>query len=129
MSRRNWASIAATISLLILPAGASAVIKNLIPLRNVLNSEQMIFEAKVEKIDPDKPAIWLKPGDVWKGKLPFTRMPVNMTGDAEAQREKQTPQLLKRLAPDLGVVMFVSKKGSRYLAFAYSNGTWFQMEG
>ncbi len=129
MSRRIWAWMAAAISLLVLAASASAVIKNLIPLRSVLTSEQMIFEAKVEKIDPDKPAIWLKPGEAWKGKVPFVRMPVNMTGDAEAQREKQTPQLLKRLAPDLDIVLFVSKRGNRYLAFAYSNGTWIQMEG
>jgi outer membrane protein assembly factor BamB len=129
MSRRTWALIIACTSLLVLPAVAPAVVKNLIPLRTVLNGEQLIFEAKVEKLDPDKPFILLKPGEVWKGKLPFTTMPIDMTGDPVAKRENETPKIFKRLAAGLNIVMFVSKRGSRYTAFAYSNGTWFQVEG
>src|SRR5260221_800877 len=114
---------------LLLTAGACAVIKNVIPLRDVVASEQMILVAKVDKIDPERPSVIFTVGEALKGKPPFERMPVNMTGDAEAKREKHTPQILKRLTPDLNVLMFVSKKGQRYLAFVYSNGTWFQMEG
>src|SRR5262245_7521219 len=128
MSRRMGMLISITISLL-LAAVSQAVIKNLIPLRDVVSSEQMIFVAKVEKIDPARPAVVFTSGEALKGKAIFERMPVNMTGDAEAAREKHTEKILKRLAPDLSIVMFVSKRGGRYLAFGFSNGTWFQMEG
>src|SRR5262249_35200367 len=30
---------------------------------------------------------------------------------------------------DLPVIVFASKRGKRYVAFGYTNGTWFQMEG
>jgi outer membrane protein assembly factor BamB len=36
---------------------------------------------------------------------------------------------LKRLARDLRVIIFTSRRGKRYTAFAYSNGTWFQLVG
>jgi outer membrane protein assembly factor BamB len=128
MSR--WMGIPLTIACaLLLTAGARAVIKNLIPLRDVVASEQMIFLAKVDKLDPARPAVVFTSGEALKGKVPFERMPVNMTGDAEATREKHTEKIFKRLKPDLNVLMFVSKKGQRYLAFVFSNGTWFQMEG
>src|SRR5882762_8622784 len=56
-------------------------------------------------------------------------MPVNLTGDSEAKKEKHTEMLLKRLAPKLPLVVFASKRGSRYTAFGYTNGTWIQMLG
>jgi outer membrane protein assembly factor BamB len=129
MSRWIRALLPALPALLLLATPAAAVIKNLIPLRTVVSGEQMIFEAKVEKLDPSRPAAFFVPSEALKGKVPFKRLAVNMAGDAEAQREKHTEQMLKRLAPDLNVLMFVSKKGPRYLAFVYTNGTWFQMEG
>jgi outer membrane protein assembly factor BamB len=121
--------IAGLLAVPFLCAPARAVIKNIVPLRSVIAGEQMIFMAKVDKIDPSRPAIVFTAGEALKGKISFGRMPVNMTGDAEAKREKHTEKILKRLAPELNVVMFVSKRGPRYLAFVFSNGTWFQMEG
>src|SRR5207245_3536639 len=47
----------------------------------------------------------------------------------EDQKAKHTPQLLKRLAADLPVVVFVNQRGKRYEAFVFSNGTWFQAIG
>src|SRR5262249_18852245 len=37
--------------------------------------------------------------------------------------------LLKRLAADLPLVVFASKREKQYTAFAYTNGTWFQILG
>src|SRR5205809_845815 len=84
---------------------ALAVISRLIPLREVLASEQMIFTAKVVKLDPDKPAAVLQVVDDLKGKAPFRTLPVGLTADAEGQRQGHTPKLLKRLAPGLTVVV------------------------
>src|SRR5262249_28321071 len=106
---------------------ASAVITRLTPLREVLKSEQLIFTVKVEKLDPDKPPVVLKVVEDLKGKAPFRRLPVNLTADSYGQREQHTAKLLKRLAADLPLVVFASKREKQYTAFAYTNGTWFQI--
>jgi outer membrane protein assembly factor BamB len=114
----------------LLAAGvAEAVITRLTPLKEVLATEQYIFTVEVEKVDPDKPALVLQVRDDLKGKAPFRRLPVNLTGDSEGQKEKHTPQLLKRVAPKVMLVVFASQRGKRYTAFGYTNGTWFQMLG
>ncbi|HEV3117066.1 MAG TPA: PQQ-binding-like beta-propeller repeat protein, partial [Gemmataceae bacterium] len=128
---KAWARLgvfAVTALLLTLPR-ADAVITRLTPLREVLNSEQLIFSVKVDQLDPDKPSVTLKLDETLKGKVPFEKLPINLTGDSEGQREQHTSKLLKRLAKDLDLVIFTSKRGKRYTAFGYTNGTWFQVIG
>src|SRR5207248_2413881 len=36
---------------------------------------------------------------------------------------------LKRIAPKMPLVVFVTRQGPSYRAFAYTNGTWFEMRG
>src|SRR5262249_19047942 len=108
---------------------ALGVVTRLIPLREVLASEQFIFTAKVAKLDPDKPALVLQVANDLKGKAPYRKLAVSLTADGEGQRGEHTPKLLKRLTPGLTVIVFASKRGQRYTAFAYSNGTWFQLIG
>ena len=108
---------------------AEAVITALYPLKDVLATGQYIFMAKINKIDPDKPALVLGVEEKLKGQPPFDKLAVNLTGDSEGQKAKHTPQLLKRLEADLPVVVFVNQRGKRYEAFVYSNGTWFQTIG
>src|SRR5262249_20922736 len=67
--------------------------------------------------------------DDLKGKFPVRRLPVNLTGDQEAKKDNHTPQLLKRLAPKLPVVLFGTLRADQFTLFAYSNGTWFQLVG
>lgn len=116
-------------ALLLAVSPAFALIKNLLPLKDVLATEEYIFTAKVEKLLPDKPAVVFTVTDALKGKPPFQRMAVSLAGDALAKREQETPKLLKRLAPSLTVLVFAHKQGKGYQAFVYSNGTWFQMRG
>src|SRR5207244_9263603 len=108
---------------------AQAFITALYPLKDVLAGGQFIFMAKVEKIDPDKPALVLQMTEKLKGKPGFDRLPINLTGDSEGQKAKHTPQLLKRLASGMPVVVFVNQRGKRYEAFVFTNGTWFQAIG
>lgn len=64
--------------------------------------------------------------DHLKGTAPFTRIPVNLAGD----KQKHTPQLLKRIAADLPLVVGIKKQeNGRLMMLAYSNGTWFQVLG
>ncbi|HEV3237877.1 MAG TPA: PQQ-binding-like beta-propeller repeat protein [Gemmataceae bacterium] len=108
---------------------AHAVIQRLTPLKDVLAESQFIFVAKVDVIDPDKPSVVLKVDEQLKGKATFEKLPINLTGDSEAKKLDHTPQLLKRLAPKLTVIVFASKQDKKYTAFAFSNGTWFQLVG
>jgi outer membrane protein assembly factor BamB len=108
---------------------AQAYVTRLTPLREALAAYPHIFLVKVEKLDPDKPSVVLQVSEELKGKAPFQKLPVNLTADSEGQRDQHTPKLLKRLAPDLPLVLFASKMGQRYVAFAYTNGTWFQLLG
>jgi outer membrane protein assembly factor BamB len=126
--RRRWIVLCLGLLLCLDPA-ARAVITRLTPLREVLNSEQLIFTVKVAKLDPDKPAVIFQVEEDLKGKATFRKLPVNLTADSEGQREQHTPKLLKRLADELELVIFASKRGKRYTAFGYTNGTWFQLIG
>jgi outer membrane protein assembly factor BamB len=122
-------SVCACVSALCLTPPARAVITALTPLKQVLDKEQLIFVAKVGQVLPDKPAIVLERAENLKGEAPFERLPVNLTGDSEAAKGKHTEALLERVERDLPVIVFASKRGKRYVAFGYTNGTWFQMEG
>jgi hypothetical protein len=105
---------------------ARAVIQVLIPLQALIADSDHIFVAKVERIDPAKPAAVFVATQAIKGELPLERMPVNLTGD----KEKHTPQLLQRLAPDLPLIMCLKKQDQgKQMVLAFSNGTWFQVLG
>jgi outer membrane protein assembly factor BamB len=109
-------------------APARAVIEKLTPLDEFIHKgSDFIFTATVTRFDPDKPGVVLEPGETLKGKVPFGRLPVNLTGDDYARQKKHTPQLLKRLAPKQTLVVFAYKMEGQYVALAYTNGTWFQM--
>ncbi|MCE9531858.1 MAG: hypothetical protein K8T89_12145 [Planctomycetes bacterium] len=117
------------VSGLLSAASARAVIMVLIPLNSVVDKEEFIFIARVKEILPDKPAMVLAFDENLKGKAPFERMPVNLTGDAEAKKDKHTEVLLDRIDKDTPIVIITTKRGGRYIAFGFTNGTWFQMEG
>ena len=120
-------SLALALILGLSPLPARAVIERPYPLEKAISESQFIFTTKVEKLDPDKPAVVLAVGDSLKGKVPFARLPINLTGDEDARKKKEAPQLLKRLAPKLPLVLFVTRLDKQYLCLAYTNGSWFQM--
>src|SRR4051794_13613553 len=117
------------LGLLLLGTPAHALITNARPLKAILDEANHICVAKIEKIDPDRPAMVLVVDADLKGKLPTRRLPVNLKGDSEGQKLKHPPQLLKRFAKDLPVVLFMIQKGNRVVGFGFSNGTWFQLLG
>lgn len=105
---------------------AWAVIQVLLPLQSLIKTSDLIVMAKVTKVDPDRPSAVIEVGETLKGKSPFQRLPINLTGD----KEKHTPELLKRIAVDTPLVLCVQKQGEKqWMALAYTNGTWFQLIG
>ncbi len=86
---RRIASLA-LLALLTTATASQAVIMKLTPLAEVLESEQFIFVAAVDKTDPEKPSAIFKFEKNLKGEAPFDRIPVNMTGDDEAKKAGDT---------------------------------------
>jgi len=129
MERRRGLSvgIGLVLALACLPAPAQAFIEKLTSLSDVIAQSDFIFLAKVESVDPAKPAAVLTFQQDLKGKTDLRRMPINLTGD----KEKHTPQLLKRLAPGLPVVVFLTDlpDSNKKQVLVYSNGCWFQVLG
>lgn len=107
-------------------ATALAFIQKLFPLQEFIDDSDFVFTAVVEKVDPEKPSAVLVVKDSLKGDSPFQRIPINLTGD----KQKHAPQLLKRIAPELPLVVGVKKQpDGKYMMLAYTNGTWFQVLG
>src|SRR5262245_15944541 len=131
---KRWTIIlsAALLVMAIAPHQAEAVIQIEQPLKKMIfgeGSSDFIFLAKVTRLDAARPTMVVVPGDSLKGKAPWERVPVNLKGE-----EKDIPKLLKRLADDLPLVVFVTKPaedkpGDPYKAIAYTNGTWFSFNG
>ena len=127
---RRSASLVMVVVLLLAAIGpARAVITALTPLSGPINENPVICTAVVESVNPDAPGMVLAVDEVLKGKPAFKKLAVNLTGDHDSQEKKETPLLLKRVAPKLPLVLFVNQNGKTFTAFAYTNGTWFQMAG
>ena len=120
---RRIAILLAGLGFLLTAAPAWALIMQLTPLSDVLNDNQFICTAVVERVEPDKPGMVLAVDEVLKGKPPFKKLAVNLTGDADSQKKKETPLLLKRVAPKLPLILFVHQNDKNFTAFAYSNGS------
>ena len=129
MNRLMRRSMPSLFIMLIATPALVAVITAQLPLQDVIRGSQYIVLAKVEKLHPDKPAMVLSVEEDLKGKIPFRKLPVHLKGDSEAEKLKHVPQLLKRLADDLPIVLFVEDKPKKLTALAYTNGTWMQLVG
>jgi hypothetical protein len=100
---------------------APAVIEALTPLKLFLDDSSLILVAKVEKLDASRQVAVLAVSQALKGQASFRRLPLKLASD----KAEQATQLQERLAPELSLVLFVDEHN---LAFAYSNGTWFQVK-
>ncbi len=122
----------AVLALALASTAAQAVITKLTPLAEVLESDQYIFVAKVEKLDPDnkdRPTATFKLDKKLKGEVPFDRLPVNMVGDDESKKAGDTKAMFDRLDASRQLVFFVRKQGKIYNAKVFTEGTWFSIYG
>jgi outer membrane protein assembly factor BamB len=129
---RKWNGMAGLIvglALLLTDSPARALITALTPLQDVLKQSTFIVAATVEAVDADKATMVVAVEEDLKGKSPIRKLPIAMKGDAEAKKKDHVPQILKRVAPKLPLVLFILKQDKKYTVFAYTNGTWFQIAG
>jgi outer membrane protein assembly factor BamB len=106
-----------------------AFVTTLTPLQNVLKQSTFIVTASIESVDAENPALVLVVDEDLKGKSPLRKLPVILKGDAEAKKRDHVPQILKRVAPKMPLVLFILQQDKKYVALAYTNGTWFQIVG
>ena len=130
MDRLLFRSICMTV-LLSFASPAFAVITTPLPLKLPIERETWIFVAKVKEILPDKPAMVLAVEESLKGKPDFERMPINLVGNEEAKKDKHSAILLDRIQAGQSIVLFASlnRKKDKYVTTAFSEGTWFSLEG
>src|SRR6516165_6988722 len=92
----NWAAgLVLGIGLFLAPRPAPAVITRLTPLSEILKDMNYIFRAEVDTLYPDKPAVMLAVGKQYKGKVSFSKLPINLTGDSDAKKGKHTAKLCR----------------------------------
>src|SRR5437588_117548 len=126
MVRRALTVLVVACGLALVPA-LDAAFSAALPLADSIKAAEFILTTKVELVDADKPGIILVADEDLKGKFPARRLLVNMTGDDDAKKHDHRPQIFKRLAPKLTVILFISEIENTLVAFAFTNGTWFQM--
>jgi outer membrane protein assembly factor BamB len=123
-------SLPALLLLFLGAATANAKITAVVTLEQIVKDQPLIFTAKVTEFLPDKPGMVIAPLEKFRGEFPFDRVPVNLTGDDEAKKEKQPALVLERLEKDLVLVIFAARRGAAFNnVIAYTNGTWIRMSG
>src|SRR6476620_6580351 len=108
---------------------AQAKITAEVTLEQLVKDQSLILTATVSEFLPEKPGMVLTPVEKLRGEFPFDRVPVNLSGDEEAKKEKQVAIVLERLEKDLPLVIFANRRGATINAVAYTNGTWLRMSG
>ena len=98
-------------------------------LEQLVELMPIIMTVKVAEVLPNKPGMILVPLDKLRGEFSFERVPVNLTGDMDAKKEKEPALLLERLEKDIPLIVFASRDGQTIDAVAYTNGTWIRLAG
>jgi outer membrane protein assembly factor BamB len=128
--RGRLAIIAGAILLALAGQHAHAVITAASPLKKFEGDAVFIVVGKVEKHFPDMPAMLVVITEDIKGKAPFRKMPINCkVADPKTFKDNQIEPLLKRFGPDQEIIFFFDPNGKSYVTFAFTNGTWFQLQG
>ncbi len=120
---RKWNGMAILIvglGFLLTETPAQALITALTPLQKLLEDSTFIVIAKIESVDADKPAMVVVVDKDLKAKSPLRRLPILLKGDAEAKKKNHVPLILKRIAPNLPLVLFIRQQEKKFTAFGYT---------
>ena len=118
------------VGILLVSQHARAVIKADTPLKAIEGSAVYVVVGKVDKYFADKPAMFVEVSEDIKGKTPYRKLPINLkVTDPKTFEKNQIGPLLKRLGPDQEIIFFISApRGKNFVIFAFTNGTWFQLQ-
>ena len=124
--RFRFSAVLALPLILIAVGTAPAVFDKLTQLSEVLEGDDYIFVASVDKLGPRETAgrLHLTLEKKIKGEVKFERIPVNMTGTDESKKANDTKIIFDRLDPTRKVVFFISKRGDKkYNAKVFVEGS------
>lgn len=129
MRKCKWLGLGLT--LLVFAATAHGLITSPLPMEKIMNDSTYAVMAKVSTFEPDKKHMILTVTDFLQGKPAFRQVPIVLEGDLEAKKLKHPADLMKRLGPDLPVVLFIThdRKANKFTGFIYTNGTWIGVKG
>lgn len=120
MQRRMLAGMAALVLLGAVPAWA--LFERVYPLGEIIRDATTVATARVVSVDPVKQRAVLRVGNDLKGRTPYRRLEIDISKGGFGH----APQAMRRLAPDLPLVLFTVSKENRHMVLAYANGTWLQ---
>jgi hypothetical protein len=115
--------------LLFITASLVVAVRKPLPLKQVLAQEEVMALVAVSARSTDPPQVTFQVRGKLKGEPPVQELTLDMTGDAEAIRGKQTPELLKRLTLAREGIVFLSQDGEATSCFVFIEGTWFRASG
>ncbi|MGL6073941.1 MAG: hypothetical protein ACRC8S_07255 [Fimbriiglobus sp.] len=115
--------------LMALTSAMVLAIRKPLPLKQVLAQEEVIVLVAITARSTDPPQVKFQVRSKLKGEPPVQEMILDMTGDAEAIKLKQPPELLPRLTVDREGIAFLSQDGEATSCFAFVEGTWFSAKG
>ncbi len=110
-------------------AHLDAVITRLIPLSEVIEHQQFIILLQVEKFDPEYKYFIAKVMRTIKGKWMHDKIHVRLTGNDIAKKNNDIQTIADRLDYKRIIVLFIDKRGRRYPAVAFVEGSWFSLVG
>lgn len=125
----RWTLPLALAGLVLAATPALAVITKLTPLAEILEGDDFIFVARVERLEPDRPGAVFVVERPLKGQPPYERLAVNMTGNEEAKKAGDTRTIFDRLDSSRKLVFFVAKRGRNHNAKVFVEGSWFSVHG
>lgn len=117
------------VTLLTFAAAAEGLITYEFPLSKLVPDSNYIVMAKITTYEPNNKRMIVTVTDDIKGKLPFRQIPIVLEGDKQGKEHGHPAELMKRLAADLPVLMFILELENRYTSYVFTNGTWFEVKG
>ena len=130
--RPNLIRVASVLSLWVVAAlsmpspRALALIKTKMPLKDVLASSAIIFEARVAKVDPEKRRLVLAWSRDLEGRTNLAQLNVNLAGD-KVKNAEDPEKVFRRVRADLPVVVFASAVRDEIRFLVFTEGSWLSL--
>lgn len=113
-------------SLALAPAPALAVIAKPTPLKAIFADATHIAAAKVESVEPDRPAMKLMLTDDLKGAAGDREILINLTGNPTGAQPSGPRDVTDRVAAGMQAVVFFVEGGAPF-ALVFIEGSWYRI--
>lgn len=108
--------------LLLCAAPAWALLERVYSLAELIDQSSTIGIARVVSVDYARQRVSVRLDTSLKGMVPYRQLEIDLSRGGFGH----APLALRRLAPELPVVLFCVVQQNRHMLLAYTNGTWLQ---